>query len=171
MASVQEVSSNARNMVVFVQEVCVMCLLDWALAWSGAAAAKARIEDLCASVARFLEKTLMLVCHSAILHMPRNSWSALVDHEDAITAVWLEESLDKIEWTIVQNQQPEHQEMLLPLKLKLISEAINDFPQFPALRNLGEKRRARNAWCLFCFFLQTHFVSCTKINQSLFYSR
>jgi hypothetical protein len=120
-----------------VREVCALALLHWAAAWSGAAAAAGRgSAALCAHVAHFLERSLMLVYVPSALYVPRECWHAAEGHKEDVAAVWLEDNAETIEWTVVQ--RPHCSESALPFKLKIVADACNYFPQFPALRTLGD---------------------------------
>ena len=124
---------SAAEIMVCVQEVCVLSLLNWAATWSAAAGS----AQICASVAQFLECSLVLVHVTSKLHNSREDWHAGDEECGAVTAVWLEERDGSIEWTVVQQQQQQQHGTLLH-KLNILANAVNDFPQFPALRSLGD---------------------------------
>ncbi len=117
-----------------VQEVCVLALLHWAATWSRAGELESG-EQL-AVVTLMLERSLVLVHMPPALHTSRDNWHAEEEQRDNIAAVWLEERSGALEWTVVQQQQQQHSALLL--KLNILAGAVNEFPQFPALRNLGD---------------------------------
>jgi hypothetical protein len=134
-----EVCASVHDVVTCVREVCVLALLHWAATWSGAAASRAAAPALCANVAHFLESGLILVHVPSANNWSRENWLASDARVEEVTAVWLEEVAGCIEWTVVQKQQ--HQGALSEI-LKIIADACNKFPQYPALRSLGESCRA-----------------------------
>jgi hypothetical protein len=130
--------ASEDDVVAYTRDVCVLALLQWAATWSGAAAAAATSTALCASVANFLESSLILVHVPSAHHLPRDHWHAAHESCEDVTAVWLEEVAGRIEWTVVQKSQ--QRQAFLPRALKVLADASNDFPQFPALRTLGDIR-------------------------------
>jgi hypothetical protein len=99
---------------------------------------------MCAAVALFLERSLIVVHVPMALRVSGHDLRGADEHDDQddIMAVWLEERDGAIEWTVVhkqqQQQQQQQQQSTLLLKLNVLADAINDFPQFPALRTLGD---------------------------------
>jgi hypothetical protein len=129
-----------------MQEACVTALLLWASAWSGAAENPKGSAAACSVVAQFLESCFVLVHIPSLLHVSRDHWRAHDGCWDGMCAVWLEQSESSIEWTFVyrqeQQQQQQQQSVSQAITLKSIENAVNDFPQFPALRSLGDAAHA-----------------------------
>jgi hypothetical protein len=132
-----------------MQEACVTALLLWASAWSGAAENPKGSAAACSVVAQFLESCFVLAHIPSLLHVSRDHWRAHDGCWDGLCAVWLEQSESSIEWTFVyrqeqeqQQQQQQQQSVSQAIILKSIENAVNDFPQFPALRSLGDAAHA-----------------------------
>lgn len=128
-----------------MQEACVMALLLWASAWSGAAGKTKGGAAACSVVAQFLENCFVLVHIPSLLHVSRDHWHADDGCWDGISAVWLEQSESSIKWTVIcrqEQQQQQQQSISQAITLKSIEKAVNDFPQFPALRSLGDPAHA-----------------------------
>lgn len=132
-------SLSSAQLMVWVHEVCVLALLHWAASWSPCGAAAPPTPQICAAVALFLERSLIVVHVPTALRVSGHDLCGADEHghQGDITAVWLEESDGAIEWTVVHKQQQQQQSTLL-LKLNVLADAINEFPQFPALRTLGD---------------------------------
>ncbi len=135
-----EACDSEDEVVTCVREVCVLALLHWAVTWSGAAAAKAAAFAMSVAVAQFLESSLILVHVPAAHRLARDHWLSASELCEDVTAVWLEEVAGRIEWTVVQQQQQQQQQQqgALSLKLKVLADASNEFPHYPALRTLGD---------------------------------